>query len=365
MIKIRKSQLPKMKADMKAEALKKAHSGKQRSSGSPNIETKPEYVSMIKVIRGITNGDWTDAEHELKLCKALNTEIGTQGGFAFPTQLSTEVIELVQAKAIIRNLPGVRKIKLPKGVRTLEMNRIDAGPVVSWGGENTTIASDTTTALGRVALDLNKAVCLVPLSREMVAAGNPSVDDFVKADLAEKLGIAEDLALLEGTGGNQPLGFYYNPLVTSTDLSGAADFDNFADAAYQVKLYNRAVTAWVGHPRVENSLRKLKDAEGRYLWKDGTTIVGGQIAMPTILGLPFHQTTTVPITTRPGSNETYVVGGDWSDLVLGDGDNIRIETTTEGSGAFALDQLLIKAVKEVDALLRHHQSFAIIKGMTA
>ena len=341
-------------------------SGIRKSAGTPavRVEVGEERYCFSKYLYGGLSGQWEGAEQELKIYKALNVGIGTSGGFLVPTITSTEIIELLKAKAVVRSMPGVRV--LPMTTNAMDMGRVDTGPTITWGGESTTISEDTALVFGKVQLQLKKCVCLYKVSRELLKYGSPGVDALVKQELADALALAEDLAFLEGAGGTSPQGLYYHPLINNTDLSGVASFDNISDALYQVERYNGMVTGWVAHPRVRNSFRKLKDANGQYLHADGRTIAGGEkVEMPTLGGIPVAYTTQVPITLRPGSNETYIIGGQWNNMLIGEAEGIRIESTDTGGDAFEYDQTWIKAVREVDMALRHPLTFVRVVGIQA
>lgn len=330
-----------------------------RKSSAPDVEVTKENYSFAKYLKGAITGDWTKAEEEKKIYKALNTTVGTEGGFLVPTQTSAEIIELLKAKAVVRSLPGVRVVDMDS--KELEIGRIDSGPSITWGSENATISSDTSVEFGLVKLSLKKAVCLYPISRELIEFANASVDDLLKTELADALALAEDLAFLEGTGGNQPLGLYYHTAILNTDLSGALSYDDIAEAQMQVRAHNGEITAFVAHPKIEYALRTLKDSNGAYLFRPSLSEDPGKV--PSVAGVPVHYTSQIPTTNRPGSNETYMIGGQWSNFIIGQKGDIRIETTTQGANAFEKDQVVIKAVRFVDCALRHPETFVRIVGI--
>lgn len=338
--------------------------GKRLSGGDPGeqyVEVTKTHYSISKFLKGNIFGDWSNAENELRLQKELGQNRGTRGGFFVPTVLSNEIIELLKPQAVIRNMPGVRTITVPEGGK-LDFNRVQSGPSISWGGENTTISEDTTMDFGQSSLETKKAVCLYEMSRELLRNANPSVDAMVRQELADALSLEEDLVFCEGTGGTQPLGLYYDPRVVSTDLSGSMDEDNIRDAMYQVELLSSETTGWVSSPRTAYDLAKLKDANGRPIFGTGP----GVAKVVNLWSGPLKTTTKIPVTkSRPGSNESYLIGGRWSDLVIGESPSLRIETTTEGGNAFADDQVWLKLVRYVGKLLRHPGSFVVVKGISA
>lgn len=360
-MKIKKSILRELKEAV-ATGIKKATTTDVRKS-TGTVEVTAEHdenkdYSFVKYLKGMALHDWSDAPEELKLFKALNTQVGTEGGFIVPTQTSNKIIELLKDNAVVRNIPGVKVINMKSN--SMEVGRLDTGPSITWGGENTTIASDTSVEFGLLTLKLKKAVCLYPMSREMIKYSNPSVEALLKSELAASIGLAEDLAFLEGIGGSQPLGLYYNTRILNTDLSAVGSYDDIYEAQMQVRNQKGEVSAWITNPTVEYTLRTLKDAEGRYLKNYDA---GGPDRVAKLGGVPVHYTTQVPNTLRPGSNESYILGGDWKNFIIGQSGTLRIETSTEAGDSFAKDQLWIKVVHEVDCVLRHPETFVRIVGI--
>lgn len=360
-MRIKKSAWDKTVANLRKQM---AQPGPRQSHGSPDVKIDKENFCFTKYLRGICKGDWTDAEEEQRIYKALSSRYSTDGGVFVPTEASTDIIGFLKAKAVIRSLPGVKVVVL--GSPKLEFPRQQAAAAVTWGtDENTAITEDTALYFGKSTLELKDAKAYYKMSRKLIKYANVSIDAMVKQELGEAMALAEDLKFLEGQGGDEPLGIYYHPGVNNTDLSATPTFDDFSGADYQVEKDNGGpLTAWVTHPRIAESLRELKDGHGRYLWSDGQTIAGGgSMVVPTIGGKPVSYSTQIPITNRPSSDETYTVGGNWANFLIGDGENIRVESTTEGGGSFLADQMYIKAVKEVDCLLKQPKSFVLVKGI--
>ena len=338
----------------------------RKSRGTTDIEVKDieAPISISKYLKGAVTGDWRGAEIEKKEHKkALGQDIDTAGGFLVPTQISNELIELLKASTVVRSMPGVQTIEMDRDKMTI--SRVDTPPQVSWGGESTSIAEDTNLSFGEVSLELNKCVCLYKMSNELLMNANQSVDDLVKREMVDAIAIEEDKVFLEGQGGSQPLGFYYHPKVQSTDLSAAIDFDNILDGEYQIESQNAMLTGWVANPRVKNNLRQLKDGNGNYIYQDrmGQVTDAGNANMGDLYGKVAKFTTTIPTTLRPAASETYMVGGAWNNLIIGQKPQIRIETTNTGGDSFQYDQVWIRVVSYVDMALRHPETFTVIKGI--
>jgi len=340
----------------------KASAVRKSSGSSEDNEDKP--ISLAKYIRGAVMNVWTDADSEKrefqKMNKALAEGIGYTGGFLVPTQQDQTLIELIRAKTVVRGMPGVRVYSMNSNSMT--MPRIDTGTSGAWGGENETIASSATT-FGQISMVLRKYVGKVVIPNELIEDASPAVEDMVNRDLTEAVAKAVDIGYLEGTGGTQPTGIYYQPHVVSTDLSATIGYDDLWNAIYNIRLLNHEITGWTSHPRLENTLRKIKDGEGRYMY-DGVTGVGNvSNKTPQLMGIPISYTTNIPITSRPSSNESYLIGADWSQLIIGERSGLRLEASRDE--AFSRDQTVLRAVYRTDMALRHPEAFVVIKGIQA
>jgi len=329
------------------------------------IKDEDDKINMAKYIRGHVMGNWTDANKEhkayIRTNKALAEGIGYQGGFLVPTEQNRQMIEYIRDKTVVRNLPGVRVYTMNSNHMTIP--RMDDGVTAAWGAENTAISSDSL-AWGELNLILKKCVAKVVIPNELIADASPAIVDMVNRDLTKAVAEKCDLAYLEGTGGSQPLGIYYNPHINNTDLSASATFDTFHNAIYQVRLDKHDITDWVAHPRMENSLIKLKDGEGRYQYDGGLSgLMDTGNRVPRLCGFPVHYSTLIPITSRPDSNETYVIGADWSQFIIGEKGTLRLESSTDE--AFSRDQTVIRAVYRTDCAIALPDAFVLIKGIQA
>ena len=368
-MKMKKSQVEAMQAAMKAAAKASIKTsvvkGQRMAVADPYIEVTPDYVSWSRFLKGACFGDWSGAETEVRLMKALGQDVNTRGGFLVPAQLSSELIPLVKESAVIRSLPGVQVIQMngPK----LEFNRVDNGPTLTWGAESTTMTEDTTFELGQNTLETKKCTCLYKMSREVLMNANPSIDGMLRNELARELAVEEDRVILVGTGSLQPLGLYYNPRVNNTDLSAVITADDIKEAHYQVRIVGFGeISAWVAHPRTAYDLATLKDANGRYIYTNATQLGGAGVTgnqLNNLHGTPLRQTTKVPITNVPSSDESLMVGGDWSQLLIGEEGGLRIETSTERY--FEVDQVALRLVKRMGFLAKLPELFVVISGIIA
>lgn len=338
--------------------------GQRQSTDGEYVEAGETRLSLVKYIKGTQWGDWSNAEAEEKVAKALSTAAGSQGGTLLPASLAGPIIDKLRETAVIRSIDGVSVE--PMSVGKLDMGRIDEGPTVSWGAEGGTMTEDTTLKTGKTVLELDKATCLIKASNELLRDGGGVAENIVRSALGKAMAVEEDRVILRGTGGTQPLGIYFNPRIHTTDLSAHASFDNFLDAMEQIRLANGRANAMVADPRLVFDLRKLKDGEGRYVWHDPTGSQGdkgiGVVQTGRMWDLRVYDTTAIGEGSYPDADETFAVVGDFRELLIGESrDGMMIESSPHVY--FASDETAIRLIFRVGYILKQAAAFALVRGI--
>jgi HK97 family phage major capsid protein len=126
-------------------------------------------------------------------------------------------------------------------------------------------------------------------------------------EIAMEFGRAEGAAFVNGTGINQPLGFLSTPISTGGDATRAfgtlqyitsGDADGFGsnpearliDLVHQMKAPLRQGASWVMNSSTLAEVRKLKTADGAFLWQPG--LVESQ--PDRLLGYPVAEAEDMP-----------------------------------------------------------------------
>jgi HK97 family phage major capsid protein len=380
--KISKAALAKAKAKAKEQAearMKTVMTRGQRMAGGDGFDVAKgiefdgrKDLMLSKMIaldlraKGLISGIREDCSLEKRylqtVSKALAAGDGASGGFLIPPEIGMDLIERLHDTAVVRGMPGVRTRPLADG-QELTSARHANGPTVTYEDENETIAEDTTIDFDEVTGRTHKGTCLIKESREFFALAGSEIEDYVRGEVAKAFGEDEDKQILEGVGGKKPLGLYFHPGVLNTTLNATPTYDDFIDAETQVMLQKGRLTGYVFSPYVQQSLRQLKDASGQYIFKTANTIGASGVpqSFTSLNGLPVGITNQIATTGFSGTNEQYIVGGQWDQLVLLQSPNgIRFEMTTEGGDAFANDQVWMKFVRNIGYYLRHPELFVVI-----
>ena len=335
-----------------------------------DVKVKDEPISIAKYIRGGCFGIWNGAETEKRIFtkrfELSKIDLGetslAAGGLFVPDVVSATLIPRLQEQSVLRRL-GCTTITVG-GFRKVTYPLQGTAPVVTWGTEGATHTADTTMDFDQGNLESHRESCLIYAPIELMMDANIDMESTIRNDIADAMALDEDLRAFRGLGGTQPLGMLYQPRVHSTDLSGEVDQDDVTNAAYQIRKAKGRITAWVADPALGWKFSKLKDAEGRYLFpQTGQHANIGDNVMD-LGGKPLHQTTQVGVGSYPGSNETYMIGGDWVRYVLLDGQGLVVDVTREGGDAWTKAKIGIRVLKYFGAGPQRPETFVVVKGIT-
>jgi len=173
----------------------------------------------------------------------------------------------------VRNVPGIQWMPVQTNSVILPRESVPAG--ASQADEAGTLsAQDATLASQTIAIE--KQYGFRRYSNELLADATPAWNEFLANTLSRDVTLQQDKQYLEGTGAApqiQGLVGYSGVTAVSAGTNGASpDFDLFYDTQYALRLINAEADFVLAHPRVLNSLAKIKDASGNYILSNRTGV---------------------------------------------------------------------------------------------
>ena len=235
--------------------------------------------------------------------KSLTTSIPSDGGYAVPREIDAmiarELVEISPIRAIAQVVQtgssGYRKL-----VST-------GGTASGWVGETT----------GRPETDAPTFAEIAPPSGELYAnpaASQAMLDDaafdlegWLASEIAMEFARAEGAAFVGGSGVDMPAGFLTAPVSAVGDGArpfgtlqyvgtgdaagfGASPESKLIDLVHTMKAGHRQGASWVMNSATLSEVRKLKTADGAFLWQPG--LVDGQ--PDRLLGYPVVEAEDMP-----------------------------------------------------------------------
>lgn len=300
--------------------------------------------------------------------KALSASTAAEGGIVVPEQVAADIIPLLRpASAVYALQPRIET--MPSGVHT--MPKIAGGAAADYIGENDN-APKTEPTFGAVRLTAKKLAALLPLSNDWIRRASTGSDASVRDDLVGALAQRGDGAFIRGLGGQySPKGLRYQAI--NANVIAANGTVNLANVTTDIgKLVLALANAnvqflrpgWIMAPRTWNYLMTVRDANGNFAFRD-------ELLQGRLWGWPFKWTTQVPVNLGGGTDESELYLADFSDVVVGETEQLMIDTSTEAAyfdganlqSAFSRDQTVIRGIIEHDLGIRQDACVAVLTGV--
>ena len=310
-----------------------------RSEGAAQFDLTPGAL-----LRAMVLGAKTEPER-----RALTEGTDSAGGFTVPDILSAEWIDLMRARtAVIR--AGARTVLLTSD--TTHVAKVASDPVPAWRNEGASVAeSDPTFA--RVTFTPQSMAVQVKVSRELLE-DSLNIETALPDILAAAMAVELDRVAMFGTGtAPEPEGIVNFTGVTE-DAHDAAltNYAPLVSARTTIKTNNHdGVSAYVMAPRDEGKLAGLTATDNQPLR-----------VPPAIADIPILTTTSVPINEGVGSNESTIIAGDFSRLLIGLRHVVMIQILKEryqDTGHYGFI-----AFMRADVAAEHENAFVKITGIT-
>lgn len=300
--------------------------------------------------------------------KALSWLNELTGGAIVAPPEQGELIELLRNKEALVNA-GARVVPLPPQGR-LKYPRQTAASNTYWVGESSPI-TDSTLGTGEVTLQAKKLAVLIKAPNELIRFASPAAEALMRDDMTKSLALGLDLAGLEGLGGdNRPRGIINTQNINkvSSSAPGASGDKIVGPDIYRmiaaVEESNAEFEAFVMRPKTLYKYYQLRadavnqgDSAGPFLFN--LIREAGEGVQAALAGFPVVKSTQISQVRSKGnaSNLTYVVGGMWSDLLIGMFGAIEFAATTMGDTAFTNDQTWVRGILSADIAARHEAAF--------
>lgn len=238
--------------------------------------------------------------HEIK---SISGAVASDGGYAVPRQIDAMIARELAEISPIRSIAQVVQTG-SAGYRKLIAT---GGTASGWVSETAGRPGTDTPNFAEIAPPTGELYANPAASQSMLDDAGFDLESWLASEIAMEFARAEGAAFVGGSGVDQPKGFLSAPVSTNGDASrnfgalqyvGSGDADGF-DANPDARLIDLVHTMKAGHRQgasfVMNSatlaeVRKLKTADGAFLWQPG--LVEGQ--PDRLLGYPVVEAEDMP-----------------------------------------------------------------------
>lgn len=235
--------------------------------------------------------------------KSLAGIVAKDGGYAVPREIDAMIANQVKEYSPIRQLAQVVQVGTA-GYRKLVAV---GGTASGWVGETVARPETNSPEFAEIAPPTGELYANPAASQAMLDDAAFDLETWLASEIAMEFGRAEGAAFVNGTGIDQPLGFLSTPISKAGDATrafgtvqylasgeaaaiGSNPEARLIDLVHSMKASLRQGASWVMNSSTLAEVRKLKTADGAFLWQPG--LVEGQ--PDRLLGYPVIEAEDMP-----------------------------------------------------------------------
>jgi HK97 family phage major capsid protein len=213
--------------------------------------------------------------------KALNTAVNAEGGYLVDPQTAESIQSVLRSASSLRSVANVVTVEATSFDVLIDATDVGAG----WSDEVTATAETDTPQIERISIPLHELSALPKASQRLLDDAAFDIEGWLAGRIADKFARAEADAFINGDVAGRPKGILSHPMVpngawswgnlgyVATGTPGDFDPTNASDAivdlVYALGAQYRANASFVMNSKTAGAVRKMKDADGRFLWSDG------------------------------------------------------------------------------------------------
>ena len=234
--------------------------------------------------------------------KALSAGSSADGGYLVPQDTEFEIGRRLAQVSPIRAIAGSRQVS----TTVYRKPFLITGAATGWVGETASRDQTTSPTLAELSFPTMELYAMPAATQPLLDDSAVNIDEWLASEIDTAFAGQEGTAFVAGDGTNKPKGFLaYTPIAESAwewgklgfVISGAAaDFaaadpsDRLLDLVYALKSGYRQNGSFVMNRRTQAAIRKMKDANGIYLWQPPAQ-AGGRASL---MGFPLVEAEDMP-----------------------------------------------------------------------
>jgi HK97 family phage major capsid protein len=213
--------------------------------------------------------------------KALNTAVNAEGGYLVDPQTAEMIQGVLRGASSLRAVANVVNVEATSFDVLVDHTDVGAG----WATETASTTETDTPQIERISIPLHELSALPKASQRLLDDTAFDIEGWLAGRIADKFARAEASAFVSGDGVDKPTGFLTHSTVddaswswgnlgyvitgTAGDFAAVNPADAIVDLVYSLGARYRANASFVMNSKTAGAVRKMKDADGRFLWSDG------------------------------------------------------------------------------------------------
>ena len=249
--------------------------------------------------------------------KAMSYGSGQDGGYLVPLETEAEIGRRLAQISPIRSLATIRQVSSA----VLKKPFATTGAQTGWVAETASRPQTNAPTLAELQFPTMELYAMPAATQTLLDDAVVNLDEWIAAEVETAFAEQEGAAFVSGDGANKPKGFLDYDIVAegswawgdlgyvATGVDGALPAsdpsDKLIETIYALKAGYRQNARWVLNRNTQAAIRKLKDADGNYLWQPPAA--PGQAAM--LMGFPLVEAEDMP---DAATDATPIAFGDFA-----------------------------------------------------
>lgn len=234
--------------------------------------------------------------------KALSVGSDPDGGYLVPDETETAILRGMASVSPIRAIAGARQVSSSVFKKPFSIS----GPQSGWVAETAARPQTGAPTLSELSFPTMELYAMPAATPSLLEDAAVDVDAWIAEEVELAFAEQEGTAFVTGDGVNKPRGFLDYPRVAeaswswgnlgqlTTGVAGAFPVtdpgDTLIDLVYALKSGYRQNAGFVMNRRTQAVVRKMKDADGNYLWQPPATVG----APATLMTFPLTEAEDMP-----------------------------------------------------------------------
>ncbi|MDP3196725.1 phage major capsid protein [Tabrizicola sp.] len=213
--------------------------------------------------------------------KAMSSAVAADGGYLVDPQTADRIRSMLFATSSLRSIANVVQVEATSFDVIVDRSEVGSG----WATETAATTETATPIIERISIKLHELAAMPKASQRLLDDSAFDVEGWLAEKIATRFIRAEAAAFINGDGVDKPKGILlptkvanaswtwgnigYVPTGAAADFATTNPADCIVNLVYALGADYRANAAFVMNSKTVGAVRKMKDADGRFLWSDG------------------------------------------------------------------------------------------------
>lgn len=212
--------------------------------------------------------------------KAMSTAVNADGGYLVDPQTADRIRSMLVSTSSLRSVSNIVQVEATSFDVLIDRSEVGSG----WATETAATTETSTPTIERISIALHELAAMPKASQRLLDDSAFDVEGWLADKIATRFIRAEAAAFINGTGTDQPKGILlptkvanaswtwgnlgYVPTGAASDFASTDASDCIVNLVYALGADYRANGTFLMNSKTAGAVRKMKDADGRFMWGD-------------------------------------------------------------------------------------------------